>query len=96
MPPTIERNLFEIFPDLPWPHPARSLSPQIGPSIQRPRPPATHVAGRRIKVRPPHADAALCRIRDIAYLEYARLKPRGQLSQTLRTIIAIADGAAEL
>jgi hypothetical protein len=98
----MEKDLFEIFPDLPWPRHTRLLFRQGVHSVEYPPPPATHVARLRLPVvnrktrtlRRQHTDdAALCRIREIAQAEYDRLTPKGRLGGMLRTIIAVADAA---
>ena len=98
----MEKDLFEIFPDLPWPRRIRPLFPQGVQSVDHPPPPATHAARFRLPVvnrktralRQHHTDdAALRRIREIAQAEYDRLTPKGRLGGMLRMIISVADAA---
>jgi len=101
----MDKNLFEIFPDLPTPRRIGPLFRQRLQSIEHPPPPTTHVARlglsaahrqtatQELRRRQHVDDAALRRIRAIALAEYERLTPKGRLGGMLRTIIAVADAA---
>jgi len=100
----MEKDLFAIFPDLPGPRPTGPRVRQLVPSVQRPHPPTTHVARRRIPVRRDTRalwtarteDAGLRRIRQIAQTQYERLPPREKTSGVglvLQKIVEIADAA---
>ena len=87
----MDKDLFEIFPDL--------------PSLRGTRPAGRHIARQRFPMvnrraeipalrRLHHSDdVAFRRIREIAQAEYERLTPKGRLGRVLRTIIAVADAA---
>jgi hypothetical protein len=103
----MEKDLFAIFPDLPWPGLVAAPLSRIPAPTQHPHPPATQVARRGI----PNArhtqmsrtaggshstspdQAALRRIREIAGQESERLTRKGHLERVLQTIIAIAEAA---
>jgi hypothetical protein len=98
----MEKDLFAIFPDLPWTRPAGAWVRPLVPSVQRPHPPVTGVARRRIPVyrniRPLWMartdDAPLRRIRQLAQTQYERLPPREKTSgigRVLQNIVEIAN-----
>jgi hypothetical protein len=100
----MEKDLFALFPDLPWPRPTGARVRPLVPSIPRPHPPITHVARRRISVNrhtralgTARADHASLRIiHQIAQMQYERLPPRRKTSsvgRVLRNIVEIADAA---
>jgi hypothetical protein len=101
----MDKDLFEIFPDLPSPRGMRPPVRQVVPSVRHPLPPTTQVtrrgspAGNReteiLALRRLHHndDVALRRIRRIAQVEHKRLKENDRFARMLRTIIAVADAA---
>jgi hypothetical protein len=88
----MEKDLFEIFPDLPSPRRMRPPVRQIVSSVE-PSPLPTSTIARRRVLRLNIDDEALRRIRKIAQAESERLKSTDRVAQKLRTIVAIADAA---
>ena len=88
----MDKDLFEIFPDLPL----RRIVPPVRQgvrSVEHPPPPTTHIARGRFAGVDRETKAAFRRIREIAQAEYERLAPKGRPGRMLRIIITLADSA---
>ena len=88
----MDKDLFEIFPDLPL----RRIVPPVRQavrSVEHPPPPTTHTARGSFAGVDRETNAAFRRIREIAQAEYERLTPKGRLGRMLRSIITLADAA---
>jgi hypothetical protein len=94
----MKRDLFDVFPDLPWPALSAVSLPRIRPVGKR------RLTVTELRSAPRHhepqkakrARAALGLIRDIAQQEYDRLAPKAQrqsVGSALLDIVQIANGA---
>lgn len=85
----VDRDLFAIFPDLPWP---RIGHPRIRRLEKIPKPPVFRTRDRRRTEREAKHDA-LQRISIIAQDERRRLSPASPLGRALADIIMLASAA---